>query len=344
MRYTSKKILSLYGASIAPATLKAAESAGTIPLGKRVEHGKVRVRHWSASDLPLIGERWGFLRHLPRSAVACVFATKGGVLKTTLALNLARMAALHNVRTCVVGLDIQGDITTALGLGPKVDDSEDIQSALARLPTTRGLFDLFEGRCSLQDVIAKTDIPVLDIIPETPDLAVLDSDLNRSLRKEYWLRDTVIKPLRENYELILIDCSPNWNSLVTNALTSCDILLSPLECRIVNFRNFEMFRRLTNRFREIMQLNYEEVFIPTRLNVTRKLSSSIRAWYMVNVPGCTSTALRDSNVSEEAMGVFQSLPEFQPRTLLADEMRELIREIWERIQTTVGRHVNGAVA
>ena len=62
-----------------------------------------------------------------------VFTTKGGVLKSTLALNIARIAALHNVRTCVVGLDIQGDITTALGFENDLEDTDDLTTIIDRL-------------------------------------------------------------------------------------------------------------------------------------------------------------------------------------------------------------------
>ena len=85
-------------------------------------------------------------------------------------MNLARVAALHNVRTCVVGLDIQGDITTALGFENDIDDSEDLQSILDRLNNTKGLATYLMPNQARRR-IQLTDLDKLSLIPETPELA-----------------------------------------------------------------------------------------------------------------------------------------------------------------------------
>src|SRR5690606_12510070 len=151
-------------------------------------------------------------------------------------------------RTCVVGLDMQGDITSALGADELLDENTEnetsLEDAVAKVDSLRGLADVFAGDTKLEDVILATDLPTLFYIPETPELVALDQSLIHRNRREYWLREFVVEPLKKNFDLVLLDCSPNWNRLITNALVACDVLISPLECKINNFRNFKIFQGL----------------------------------------------------------------------------------------------------
>jgi chromosome partitioning protein len=281
--------------------------------------------------MPSVGEKVGFMKKPARPVAAAVFVTKGGVLKSSLTVNLARMAALHNIRTCVVGLDMQGDVTTSLG--GDFDDGEDsLADAIARMNSLHGLADVFTAQSKLSDVIRPTDIPTLFYIPETPELVALDQSLINRNRREYWLKENVINPLKENFDLILMDCSPNWNRLITNALVASDVLISPLECKINNFRNFKTFRALLSEFREDLRVNFAQVYVPTRLAPARRLSVEIFDWYRSNLEECTETAIRESVQGEESIALHSSVPEYAPTTAAADEMRELLREVWDVIQ------------
>lgn len=309
--------------------LLAAEENGRIP-----HRGK--KKSWPLSDIPLIGEKFGFLSTPLRPLVASVFVTKGGVLKSSLTLNLARLFALHNIRTCVIGLDMQGDITTALGFDHQLSEDLDFTEALAQLNSIRGLPDHQLGQVPVEDLLVPTDLPSLFFIPETPELVALEQGLNQRHRREYWLRDQVLPPLRERFDLILIDCAPNWNQLITNALVASDILISPLECKINNFRNFKMFETFIHEFRNDLQAHFEHLFVPTRLITNRKLSREICAWYQSHLPQCTTTAIRDSIQGEEAMAMNLSVPEFAPASAAADEIRRLAQEV-QRCQSRLIR-------
>jgi len=335
--YTIKKVLSMYGSSATRQTIISAENTGAIPPAMRREAGSVRVRHWDIKDLPKIGARYGFLKRPSRPLVIAVFTTKGGVLKTTLSVNIARMAALHNIKTCVVGLDLQGDITSALGFETDVDDNADMNEALERLNSARGLTSLFEGEDTIDNLLLNSDLPTLKVIPETPELAMLEQIVSLEYRREYWLKEKVTDSLKEHFDLIVLDCGPNWNFLVTNALVACDVLICPLECKINNFRNFKVFKAFTESFRTKLHLNFEQVFVPSRLTSTRKLSTEIRSWYMQNVPGCTTVAIRESVLGEESMAAKLSVPEYAPHGIVADEMRELLVEIWSRLEAAARR-------
>lgn len=329
--FSQKKISQIFGTSISKTTFYQAEEDRTIPRGKRYRSGAINVRGWDIGALPNIGERWGFLPKLPRPICMSVFTTKGGVLKTSLTLNMARMAALHNIKTCVIGLDIQGDITTSLGHQLELEDSDDLQLIIQKLNETKGLSDVFNRSARLQEIILPTSLPTLFYIPETPELVALNESLNNINRREYWLKERIIDPLKNDFELIIMDCSPNWNRLITNALVSCDVLLSPLECKINNFRNFRVFQHFLGEFQREMNLHFESIFIPTRYSSNKKLTQEIRQWYRQNVSGCTQAGIRESVDGEEATAMRLSIPEHSPTKTVAKEMRDLLMEIHQRV-------------
>jgi chromosome partitioning protein len=334
VRFGIQKIIKIFGSDVSRNALVKAEASGNIPNASRKDTGTLRRRVWAIEDLPQIGEQYGFLKHLKRPMALAVFTTKGGVLKTTLSLNIARIAALHNIRTCVVGLDMQADVTSALGFNTDLEESEDLQSAITRLNSTKGLMNVFKGESTLSEVILPTELPTLSFIPETPELVALDQLISNKNRREYWLKENVVDPLKEQFELVIMDCSPNWNRLITNALVACDTLLSPLECKINNFRNYQAFRSFLEEFRKELNLDFDFTFIPTRFTSTRKLSAEIRSWYLTNVPGCVHGSIRESVHGEEAVAQHISVPEYVPNSLAADEMRETVLEIWNRLNET----------
>ena len=110
--YSISTISNIFGIELARNTFINAEEEGLIPSASRIGIQKRRV--WSIADLPKIGERYGYLKKPDKSVVCSVFATKGGILKSTISLNLARTAALHGIKTLIIGLDMQCDISHAL--------------------------------------------------------------------------------------------------------------------------------------------------------------------------------------------------------------------------------------
>ncbi|MGE0762200.1 MAG: ParA family protein [Bdellovibrionales bacterium] len=283
---------------------------------------------WREKDIVTVGQQLSPLRRPHKPMVLTLFVTKGGVLKTTLSLNLARQFALHGIKTLVIGLDLQGDVTTALG-HQAIRQEDDLQQAMAALDRTRGLYDYFGEHSGLDDLIQKTDLPTLDLIPETPELIALDQELLLRPRREYWLKEKVTRPLLQRYDLIILDCSPNWNQLITNALVATDFLLSPVECRINNYRNLKMFQGLVHQCRQDLSLTLQHGFVPTRLNPNRKLSREIGEWYRAKLPGCMESAIRESVQGEEATAMNQSIPEFAADSTSAEEVKQLLVEVWQ---------------
>ncbi len=311
------------------------EKEALIPKGKVRRFGAVGQKSWAFSELGPIGEQIGYFPKWKEPVALSVFTTKGGVLKSTLALNLARIAALHNIKTCVVGLDIQGDISTSLGPDSEIDENDGLEVIMEKLNSIKGLSDLFVGQVRLEGIIKGTDLEKLFLIPETPELVALNDSLSNINRREFWLKEKVVDPLKSCFDLVIMDCSPNWNKLTTNALVACDALVSPLECKINNFRNFKVFRHFLMEFKAEMHLNFESIFVPTRYSKSRKLSMDIREWYQSEVKGCTEKGIRESIIGEEATAVHQSIPEYNLSGAISRDIKELIVEIHGRVKNRV---------
>lgn len=333
--YTPQRMLQLYGSEATRSAIIAAEKSGNIPAPERMQTGSLSRRVWPISTLPELGERYGFMARPPRMTTVAIYSAKGGVFKTSLALNLGRMAALHGIRTCIIGLDFQCDITRLLDPPDPPEDETGINDVLARVRRQKGLLDLFGGD-ELKAVRGLTDIPTLHYIPETAGLISLDRSIAAQDRREYVLSNLLSEEFDQEYDLVILDCPPSWSHLITNALVACDLLVTPLECKASQFNSLSVFVDHLKAFRETMTLEYQHVFVPTRYAPNRRLSTDIRNWYVSNMERVSMGAVRESAIGEEAVAARVSLPEHSPNSPYADEMRELLRELWSMAAPSAG--------
>lgn len=312
-----------------------AEADNRIPKAERLPIGdKGRTqRGWNVNDVPIIGEKYGWFKKPTEPMTIVVYSTKGGCLKSTLALNVARIAALHNIKTCVVGIDFQGDISNSLGLSISDETEDDLDEVDKKLNSILGLYDLFNGTATLDEVIQDTDLPTLKFIPETSEIQALADALQITTRREYWLKEKVIDKLKQKFDLVIVDCPPSWSLLVNNALASLgerDLLLSPLETKINHYRNSKHYLIHLSAFKAQMGLKFNECFVPTKYTGTKKLSNQIKRYYINNIQNCSTVAIKESVASEEAIAKYLSLQEYKPQSQQAEEMKELLIEINDR--------------
>ena len=161
----------------------------------------------------------------PDLRVLAVANQKGGVGKTTTAINLGTALAAAGQRTLVIDLDPQGNASTGLGLPES-----------ARHVST---YDVLAGAAALEQAMVETKmVPGLFVAPATRDLAGLEPEISAAPNRAYFLRDAIVslraserdRPAKERLRYVLIDCPPSLNILTLNAMAAADSVLVPVQC------------------------------------------------------------------------------------------------------------------
>jgi chromosome partitioning protein len=150
------------------------------------------------------------------SKIICIANQKGGVGKTTTAINLAASLATAEKKTLLIDCDAQGNATSGMGI-----DGQGIRD--------KNMYHALIGQASLQEVIVKTLIPHLDLAPANQELVGIEIEFVSLPDREKKLRH-LIRNLGEGYDYLIIDCPPSLGFLTVNALVAADFVIIPLQC------------------------------------------------------------------------------------------------------------------
>jgi chromosome partitioning protein len=155
--------------------------------------------------------------------VIAIANQKGGVGKTTTAINLGTALAAIGERVLILDIDAQGNASTGLGV-----------SVVSRRVTS---YDILMGDASISQAAVATRIPGLSVVPASVDLAGVEMELSQVTTRAFRLRDAlerhdrdVTSQAADRYDYVLIDCPPSLNVITINAMTAADAVLVPLQC------------------------------------------------------------------------------------------------------------------
>jgi chromosome partitioning protein len=162
--------------------------------------------------------------------VLVVANQKGGVGKTTTAINLGTALAAVGERVLLIDSDPQGNASTGLGIG--------------RALRKHTLYDVLMGERDLSEAVVRSSVPGLEVVPADPDLSGVEMELSQDARRSYKLRDA-LEAIREagQYTYVLIDCPPSLNLLTVNAMAAADAVLVPLQCEFFALEGLSQLMR-----------------------------------------------------------------------------------------------------
>lgn len=239
---------------------------------------------------------------------------KGGVAKTTTAVNLGACLANLGKKVLLIDMDPQGNATSGLGIN--------------RLEVSRCIYDVLINGSSIKSVRVSTEFDGLEVVPATIQLAGAEIELVTAISRESKLKKA-LEPERDNYDFILLDCPPSLGLLTLNALTAADRVLIPIQCEYYALEGLGLLMNTIKLVKKHLNPNLELegvvlTMFDARTNLSIQVVDEVKKYFKDKV--FTSIVPRNVRLSE-APSHGQPIIAYDPRSRGAEAYQELAKEV-----------------
>jgi len=242
---------------------------------------------------------------------------KGGVGKTTTAVNLAASLGVLEKKILLIDADPQANATSGLGV-----DVEQVET---------GTYQLIEHTAQAKDVIIATNSPNLDLIPSHIDLVAIEIELVDKNEREYMLKKAIAH-LKSAYDYIIIDCAPSLGLLTLNALTAADAVIIPIQCE---YFALEGLGKLLNTIKSVQKIHNPELDIEgllltmydSRLRLSNQVVDEVKKHFNEMV---FSTIIQRNVRLSEAPSYGESIISYDASSKGANNYLSLAQELIEK--------------
>ena len=176
------------------------------------------------------------------SKVIAVANQKGGVGKTTTAVNLSACLAKMGKKVLIIDIDPQGNATSGLGV-----DTKEIE---------KSIYDVLINSASIEEIMKETDYKNLYICPSSPALSGAEVELVTVMGREYQLKSAT-EQIREEFDYIIMDCPPSLGLVTLNAFTACDSVLVPIQCEYYALEGLSSLTGTIKRVKQVLNPKIE---------------------------------------------------------------------------------------
>ena len=249
--------------------------------------------------------------------VIAIANQKGGVGKTTTAINLAGALAEEGCRTLLIDMDPQANLTAGVGINLNT-----VQQSMADV--------LADGRATLGDVILVTETAGIDVAPAHIDLASTEGELFTALGREQILREAM-REVIDPYDYVIIDCPPNLGLLTVNGLVAADSVIIPVQTQYYAMKGLNNLVKVINAIRlklnrDLKVLGLLPTFFDGRTNLAKDMLDELR---VVGDHHVFNTIIRTTVKLGEAPLVGRPITSYAANSDAARTYRELAREVIE---------------